>query len=192
MPSQFLLRDNWVAIHTPPNGMERWPCHRHSSLEIMELPSTPLWMEWRGGNGVNGFLDFHGFEWISIDFQGLLKISMDFPGFHWFSWISIDFIGFHNISMDFKGLNRISGDSQQISMDSNGFHRIPMDFNGFHGISLDFLGFQWISMDLGPPRAPFPTFLFFLLQIPKLRTKKRNRKGTLSYFSLFFFLDARI
>ena len=32
MAPPFLLRDNGIAIHTPLNGMERWPWHHHSSL----------------------------------------------------------------------------------------------------------------------------------------------------------------
>ena len=40
------------SIHTPFNGMERWPCHHHSSLEIMEWQSTPLYMEWRSGHAI--------------------------------------------------------------------------------------------------------------------------------------------
>ena len=65
--------------------------------------------------------NFHGFEWISIDLDGVIWILMDFDGFGW-------------IWMDLDGFGR--------------FKSIWMDLHGFAWIWMDFDGFLWIWMDL--------------------------------------------
>ncbi len=67
---------------------------------------------------------------------------MDFNGFQ---WISMDFNGFRAPDhLAGRSPPRIKGLGGGAGV---GFQWISMDFNRFQWISMDFNGFQWISMD---------------------------------------------